>query len=78
MNIVEQLTDPKTLSKKEGPSKDVRISLRRGNKIVRGGRGREETGWERGWGGEWRGQDQEWGETGERARGPEEGVEVSS
>jgi hypothetical protein len=27
--------------------------LRRGNKIVIGGRGREGTGWERGWGREW-------------------------
>jgi hypothetical protein len=39
-----QPTDHKTFNKKEDPSKDVSISLRRGNKIVMGGRGREGPG----------------------------------
>ena len=37
------LTDAKKLNKKEGPSKNILIYLRRGNKIVIGGREREET-----------------------------------
>jgi hypothetical protein len=41
-------TDTKKLNKKEGPVKNVRISLRRGNKIVIGGRWREKTVRERG------------------------------
>jgi hypothetical protein len=36
--------DPKKLSKKEGSSEDAWISLRRVNKIVIGGRRKEETG----------------------------------
>ena len=36
-------TDSKKLNKKEGPSKIFLIYLRRGNKIVIGGREREET-----------------------------------
>ena len=35
------------LNKKEGPSVDASIPLRRGNKIITGGRGREGPGWER-------------------------------
>jgi len=57
-------TDPVTLKKKEGPSEDARMSLRRGNKIIMGGRRREGTGWGRkmgrGMGGV---QNQMWGET---------------
>jgi hypothetical protein len=48
-------TDPKKLNKKEGPSENAEISLRRENKIIIGERRREGTGWERAWGGEWRG-----------------------
>jgi hypothetical protein len=47
-----QSTDPQKLNKKEGTSKDARISLRRGNKIIIRGRWRERTWWERGWRGE--------------------------
>jgi hypothetical protein len=36
--------DPRKLNKKEGPSEDAWISLRRGNKIVIRGRWREGTG----------------------------------
>ena len=39
-----QPSDPKKLNKKEGPSKDASIPLRRGNKIVMGGRGKKELG----------------------------------
>jgi hypothetical protein len=35
-------------NKKGGPSVDASIPLRRGNKIIMGGRGREGPGWERG------------------------------
>jgi hypothetical protein len=41
-------THPKKLNKKEGLSKDTRISLRSGNKTVIGSKGREERGWEKG------------------------------
>jgi hypothetical protein len=62
-------TDPKKLNKKEDPSEDALISLRRGNKIVIGGRWRERTQWKR----EWR---REWGwfrtEYGERQEGGQE------
>jgi hypothetical protein len=34
-----QLTDPMKLKKKEGPCVDASKSLRRGNKIITGGRG---------------------------------------
>jgi hypothetical protein len=37
-------------NKKEGPSEDASIPLRRGNKIITGGRGRKECRWERGGG----------------------------
>jgi hypothetical protein len=33
-------TDSKKLNKKEGPNEDASIPLRRGNKIITGGRGR--------------------------------------
>ena len=36
------------LNKKEGPSVDASIPLRRENKIILGGRGREGSGWKRG------------------------------
>jgi hypothetical protein len=39
-----QLTDQKKLNKKEGQSDDVLLLLRRGNKIVMGGRVREGPG----------------------------------
>jgi hypothetical protein len=43
------LTDPEKLNKKEGPSEDASIILlRRGNKIIMGGKRRERPGWE--WG----------------------------
>jgi hypothetical protein len=53
-------TDPKKLSKKEGPSMDASITLRRENRIIMGGRCREEPRWEREVGGK-RGQEQVWG-----------------
>ena len=34
-------------NKKGGPSVDASIPLRRGNKIIMGGRGREGPGWQR-------------------------------
>ena len=75
-------TDTKKLNKKEGPVKNVRISLRRGNKIVIGGRWREETGWERGWGKEWGGFRIRYGardrREGQRAGGPGEWMENCS
>ena len=45
-----QSTDHKKCSKQKGASKDASIPLRRGNKIITGGRGREGSGWERGGG----------------------------
>ena len=59
MVLMLNSTDQKKLNKKEGPSKDARISLRRENKIVIGGRWREETGEGNGV----RDQDHVWGET---------------
>lgn len=41
-------TDPKKLNKKKGPKEDASISLRKGNKIITGGREKEGPGWERG------------------------------
>jgi hypothetical protein len=41
-------TDPKKLNNKEGPSEDASIPLRRGNKIIIGGREKEELWWEKG------------------------------
>jgi hypothetical protein len=48
-------------SKKKGPSEDASIPLRRGNKIIMGGR-EEEPGWVNG-GKQKRGQDLAWGKT---------------
>jgi hypothetical protein len=56
-------TGPKKLNKKEGPSEDASIPLRKRNKIIKRVRGREGTGWERWWGEESEGQDQVLGET---------------
>jgi hypothetical protein len=47
-NTHDTYTDPKNLNKKEGPNKDIAIPLRSGNKIVKGGRGREGSRWVRG------------------------------
>ena len=44
---IGQLTNHMKLNKKEGPSVYTSIPLRKGNKIVIGGRGREGPGWER-------------------------------
>jgi hypothetical protein len=77
-----QLTDHRNHNKKEGPSVDPSIPLRKGNNIIMESRGREGSGWERrrggkrgsrirnggrGWGG---------GETGEKPRGPGECIEI--
>jgi hypothetical protein len=65
--LMTELTDPMKFNKKEGPSEGASIPLRRGNKII----------WET-WGGRdlgrggKRGQDQVWGESGEKPRGPGE------
>ena len=42
------LRDTKKLNKKEGPSEDAQMPLRKRNRIVMGGRGSEGPGWERG------------------------------
>ena len=42
-----QLTEFMKLNKEEGPRVDSSIPLRRGNKIIIGGRGREGPRWER-------------------------------
>jgi len=41
-------TDLKKFIRKEGPSEDTSIPLRRGNKIIIGGRGKKERSWRRG------------------------------
>ena len=41
-------TDHKKFNKKEGPNEDTSVPLRRGNKIIIRGRGREGPGWKRG------------------------------
>ena len=61
--------DYKKFNKKEGPSNDASIPLRRGNKIIMGGRGRERPGRERG-GERRRGEASAVGEDGEKNRGP--------
>jgi hypothetical protein len=43
-----QLIDHMKLTKKEGQMVDVSIPIRRGNKIIMGGRVREGFGWEKG------------------------------
>ena len=60
------------LNKKEGQIVDASIPLRRGNKIIMGGRGREGPGWERRGGGKKLGQDQVGKETEEKFSGPGE------
>jgi hypothetical protein len=55
-----QPTGPKKLKKKEGPSDNTQIPLRRGNKIIMECIRRDGSGQEMGGGGE-RGQDQVWG-----------------
>ena len=40
-----QLTDHMKFNKQKGLSEDASIPLRRGNKIIRGGRRREGSGW---------------------------------
>ena len=42
-----QLSDHMKLNRKEGPSVDASIPLRRGNKIIMGGRGREGPVWDK-------------------------------
>ena len=42
-----QPTERKKFNKQEGPTEDASIPLRRGNKIVTGGRGKEGPEWER-------------------------------
>jgi hypothetical protein len=42
-----QFTDQIKFNKKEGPSEAASIPLRRENKIIMGGRGRERPVWER-------------------------------
>ena len=42
-----QLTDSIKFNKKEGPSEDASISLRREKKIIIGGRRRKGPGWKR-------------------------------
>ena len=67
-----QNTDPKKLSKSEGPSKEAWISLGRGNKIVIRTKWREGTGRE----GNRRAQDMVWGRTGEMTRWPWKWMEI--
>jgi hypothetical protein len=49
------------VSNKDGPSEDASIPLRRGNKIIKGGRGSEGEGRE---GRTWEGKGSGWGEMG--------------
>jgi hypothetical protein len=65
-----ECTDWRNLNKQEDPSMDTPIPLRRGNKIIMGGRRREEPGWERGGIGEVGRSIRYGGETGEKPRGP--------
>jgi hypothetical protein len=46
--LMKQPTDHRKFNKKEDPSENASFPLRRGNKIIIGGTGREELGWERG------------------------------
>lgn len=75
-----QFTDHKKLNKIEAQSVNASIQLRMGNKIITGGRGREGPGWERG-GREEKGNRIRYGlgeGTGEKPRGPREGMEINS
>jgi hypothetical protein len=65
-----QLTDIMKFNKKEGPSEDVSMAFKREKKIIMGGRGREESRWEREGEGEKLGMIRYWGKTGEKHRGP--------
>jgi hypothetical protein len=67
------LKDHMKLNNKEGPSMDASNPLRRGNKIITGGIW-VVVGTRRG---KW-GQDHIWEETREKARRPEERIEISS
>ena len=69
-------TDPKKLNKKESPSEDAWISLRRGNEAVIGHKWKERTEWEGEWGKEWGVKDHVWGGTGEMTRWPWKGMEI--
>ena len=71
-------TDPKKLNKKEDPSEDALISLRRGNKIVIGGRGRKGNGKERSWRGTEGASALGVGKTRERSRESVEWMEICS
>jgi hypothetical protein len=73
-----QLTDHMKLNKKEGPSVDTSIPLRKDHKIIMGGRWKEAPWWERG-------QERKGGEgscireeTGEMLREPEERIFIRS
>jgi len=55
MAFPSQLTDHMKLKKKEDQSVDASVLLRRGNKIITGGREREELGRKKGGGEEKRG-----------------------
>jgi hypothetical protein len=55
-----QLIELRKFNKKKGPSVAISIPLRRGNKIITGGRGREGPGCERVGGGKMGVQDQVW------------------
>ena len=66
------------LNKEEGHTMDASNPLRRRNKIIIGGRGREGPGWERGRGGKKGSQAQVWEETREKSRGPGEQIEIYS
>ena len=66
---------PYKLYKTKGPSVDTSIPLRKGNKIITGGRGREIPLCERG-GGRKKGSGSAIGETGEKPRGPGERIEI--
>jgi hypothetical protein len=57
-----KLTNHMKLKKKEAPSVDTLVLLRRENKIITGGR-RRKGPWRKGEGGRKRGQDQVWEET---------------
>ena len=72
-----QSTELIKVNKDKNPSEDASIPLKRRNSLITGVRGKVGPG-EKGEGeGKW-GQDQVWGETGEKPRGPEELMEICS
>jgi hypothetical protein len=75
-NFGIQLTDHVKLSKKKGPSVDASIPLRRWNKIITGGTGREGGGREREEGGKGGKLEQVWVETGKKPRGLGEWMKI--